>query len=86
MRSAEVAAGRAYLRMQLKATELGLQMHPMSQACQQFAEMAPHFERLHAPLPGQPAGQQTVQMFCRIGHCDSTQHAPRRAVQDVIRA
>lgn len=86
LRSAEVAAGRAYMRMQLKATELGLQMHPMSQACQEFAEMAPHFERLHALLFGQPAGPQTVQMFCRIGHCDNTQHAPRRAVQDVIRA
>ena len=29
-RSAEINAGRAYLRLQLKATELGLQIHPMS--------------------------------------------------------
>ena len=84
-RSAEVAAGRAYMRLQLKATELGLQMHPMSQACEEFAEMKPHHERLHALLLGKPAALQTVQMFCRIGHCENAQHAPRRPVQDVIR-
>ncbi|MCY7306160.1 MAG: hypothetical protein LH632_08420 [Rhodoferax sp.] len=31
-RSAEVSAGRTYMRLQLKATELGLRVHPMSQA------------------------------------------------------
>ncbi len=40
-RSAEVQAGRAYMRLQLKATELGLQIHPMSQAPQEFPEMKP---------------------------------------------
>ena len=30
------------LRMKLKATELGLQMHPMSQAREEFAEVVPH--------------------------------------------
>lgn len=85
-RSAEVAAGRAYMRLQLRATELGLQMHPMSQAPEEFAEMKPHYQRLHALLVGQPATRQTVQMFCRIGHCESAQHAPRRALQEVIRA
>ena len=85
LRSAEVNAGRAYLRLQLKATEIGLQMHPMSQAPQEFPEMKPHHDRLHELLLGQPATQHTVQMFCRIGHCADQPHTPRRGVEAVIR-
>jgi hypothetical protein len=86
LRSAEVAAGRAYLRLQLKATELGLQMHPMSQASQEFAEMKTHCDELHRLLLGKPASEETVQMFCRIGHCAPTQHQPRRGVDAILRA
>jgi hypothetical protein len=85
LRSAEVAAGRAYMRLQLKATELGLQMHPMSQAPQEFAEMRTHYDELHRLLLNKPADQETVQMFCRIGHCAPTQHQPRRGVDAILR-
>jgi hypothetical protein len=85
-RRAEVAAGRAYLRLQLKATEIGLQVHPMSQALQEFAEMKPHYDELHRMLLNQPAGQETVQMFCRVGHSATTQHQPRRGVDAIVRA
>ena len=85
-RSAEEAAGRAYMRLQLKATELGLQMHPMSQAPQEFAEMKTHCDELHRLLLGKPADEETVQMFCRIGHCAPTQHQPRRGVDAILRA
>ena len=85
LRSAEVAAGRAYMRLQLKATELGLQVHPMSQAPQEFAEMKAHYDELHRLLLGQPAEQQTVQMFCRVGYCAETQHQPRRGVEAILR-
>ena len=84
-RSAEVAAGRAYMRLQLKATELGLQMHPMSQAPQEFAEMRTHYDELHRLLLNKPASEETVQMFCRIGHCATTQHQPRRGVDAILR-
>ena len=84
-RSAEVQAGRAYMRLQLKATELGLQIHPMSQAPQEFAEMKPWYDRLHALLLGQPASQETVQMFCRIGYCAAQQHTPRRDLQGFLK-
>jgi len=84
-RSAEVAAGRAYMRLQLKATELGLQMHPMSQAPQEFAEMKTHYDELHRLLLNKPAEQETVQMFCRIGHCAPTQHQPRRGLDAILR-
>jgi len=85
LRAAEVAAGRAYMRLQLKATELGLQMHPMSQAPQEFAEMKPHYDRLHALLLGQAASQQTVQMFCRVGYGANTPPEPRRDVAALVR-
>ncbi len=84
-RSAEVNAGRAYMRLHLKATELGLQMHPMSQAPQEFAEMKPHYDRLHELLLGKPSTLETVQMFCRIGHCADQLHTPRRGVEAVLR-
>lgn len=85
-RSAEIAAGRAYVRLQLKATELGLQMHPMSQAPQEFPEMKPYYDRLHQLTVGKPAEQETVQMFCRVGYCDAQPHTPRRGVDAIIRA
>lgn len=82
-RSEQVAAGRAYVRMQLKATEVGLGVHPMSQALQEFAEMRPHYEAVHRMLVGQapPAGAHgaTVQMLCRLGTPAQAVHAtPRR--------
>jgi hypothetical protein len=83
-RSAEVAAGRAYVRQQLKAAELGLQMHPMSQAPQEFAEMRPHHERLHALTVARPATERTVQMLSRIGYSAPQAHTPRRGVDAII--
>ena len=84
-RSAELAAGRAYVRLQLQATALGLQMHPMSQAPQEFEEMRPHYERLHALTVQRTADVETVQMFCRIGYCAAQPHTPRRGVDAIIR-
>ena len=86
LRAAEVAAGRAYMRLQLKATKLGLQMHPMSQALQEFAEMKPYYDRLHLLLVGRPATMETVQMLCRVGYGKDSQHAPRRDLSAIIRA
>jgi len=71
-RSDQVRTGRLYVRQQLQATALGVGLHPMSQAVQEFAEMAPHFERVHQLVLGRPAPRSasdpTVQMFCRIGY------------------
>jgi hypothetical protein len=84
-RSAEVRAGRAYMRLQLKATELGLQVHPMSQAAQEFPEMKPHYDRLHALLGSPATVTSPVQMFCRIGYCPDQEHTPRRELSTIIR-
>jgi hypothetical protein len=85
-RSAEVAAGRAYLRLHLKATELGLQMHPLSQAPQEFAEMKPFYDQMHQMLLGRPATQEVVQMLCRVGYCADQPHTPRRELASFMRA
>lgn len=82
-RALQIEAGRAYVRLQLAATQLDLGVHPMSQALQEFAEMAPHLGRVHRLLVGKPApkttGDETVQMFCRLGYAPQPVSAtPRR--------
>jgi hypothetical protein len=82
-RADQVNAGRAYVRLQLQATALGVGMHPMSQALQEFAEMVPHYERAHQLMLGRPAPKtaddETVQMFCRLGYTATPAPAtPRR--------
>ena len=82
--AAEVRAGRAYMRLQLKATELGLQVHPMSQA---RAGVRRDEAALRPPAlaPARQAGRGrgTVQMFCRVGYCRRTAaHAAARRRRD----
>jgi len=86
-RSAEVRAGRAFVRQQLKATELGLQMHPMSQALQEFDEMKPWYDKTHQALLGRPGGQgSVVQMLCRVGHSQAVNPSPRRPLDSLLRS
>lgn len=84
-RSQQVESGRAYVRLQLQATALGLGVHPMSQALQEFKEMQPHYEQAHRLLIGKPApktsAEATVQMFCRLGYtAQAVPATPRRAL------
>lgn len=90
-RTDQVHSGRLYVRQQLQATALGLGLHPMSQAAQEFAEMAPHYERVHQLVLGRPAPRApqdaTVQMFCRIGYPRGEVPAtPRRPLAQFLRA
>jgi hypothetical protein len=90
-RTDQLAAGRAYVRLQLKASELGLDVHPMSQALQEFPEMTPHYARAHELMLGlpAPAGAQdaTVQMFCRVGYASTpAMPTPRRPMAAFVRA
>lgn len=90
-RAQQIQTGRAFVRMQLKATEMGLGLHPMSQALQEYPEMAKHFEAAHQAVIGKPAprtvNDTTVQMLCRIGYTtEPTPAAPRRAVASIVRA
>jgi len=78
-RATQVDAGRAYARVQLAATAMGVVMQPLQQALQEYPEQAkPHAEIrrvLDATAPG-----QTVQMWARVGFAPPVEPAPRRGV------
>lgn len=89
-RSQQIAVGRAYVRLQLTGTDMGLGVHPMSQPLQEFAEMKPFVEQAHQLLLGKPAprapGDETVQMFCRLGYTPAPVPAtPRRPLEVFIK-
>lgn len=70
----QITAGRRWLRLNLETTRLGLALHPVSQALQEFKEMAPHYAAAHQLLakPG-----ETVQMLGRLGYGPKTPPSPR---------
>ncbi len=73
-RADQIEAGRRWLRLNLTTTALGLALHPVSQALQEFPEMKPHYDKAHAMLaePG-----HTVQMLGRLGYGPTVQKSPR---------
>lgn len=79
-RADEIAAGRAYVRANLEATRLGLSMQPMSQAMQEFPEMAAMKREMDA-LTAAPA-QGRLHMLARIGYGDAVAPSPRRPWSD----
>ena len=83
-RSAQVLAGRAYARVTLTTQALGLAMHPMSQALEEYEDVAPVKARLEREVALAPGG--AVQMLFRLGHSEETPHTPRRSVRDMMRS
>jgi len=83
-RADQLAAGRAYVRVNLKATELGLGMHPLSQALQEFPEMAALHDELNATL-APPAGRR-VQMLARLGYGPAVPASPRWPMESRVRS
>jgi hypothetical protein len=77
-RHAQLAAGRDWLRANLAATAAGLAVHPLSQALQEFPEMAGCYQEAHALLA--PDGGR-VQMLGRIGYAPAVDPAPRWPVE-----
>jgi hypothetical protein len=82
-RKAQVLAGRAYARVALTAALRGVAIHPMSQALEEYADMAAVKARLEHEV-GMPAGS-TVQMFYRLGYAPESPHTPRRDVRTMLR-
>lgn len=70
----QIAAGMDWLRVNLAATEIGLGTQPLSQALQEYPEMAAHYSQIHERLA--PDGG-TVQMFARIGYGPEIGPSPR---------
>jgi Nitroreductase family len=82
-RITQLAVGRAYARLNLKATALGVAMHPMSQVLQEYAAMQALQRGLFAMLDIPPG--QTVQMLVRLGYTEQTNPSPRRDLPDLLR-
>jgi hypothetical protein len=80
-RADQIAAGRAWLRVNLAATGLGLGLHPISQCLQEFPEMAGARDRAHEIL-GEPG--ETVQMLGRLGYGPRTPRTPRWPLESRI--
>jgi len=77
----QIEAGRRWLRLNLATTGLGLALHPISQALQEFPEMAEVRARVHDLLA---APGQTVQMLGRLGYGPMTAPSPRWPVETRI--
>lgn len=71
----QLAAGAAYLRQNLTATSLGVDMHPLSQVLQEYTEMAVLYEEMETLL-GKPSGAR-VQMLARLGYGPELKPSPR---------
>ncbi len=82
-RETQIKAGRAYVRAQLAATAVGLSMHPISQALQEYPEQAKTYAAIHDLLQA-PSSSHTVQMWTRIGYAAPVQPSPRRSLESHI--
>lgn len=73
-RKDQIAAGAAWLRLNLAATAAGVAVQPLSQALQEYPEMAALYGDIHRKLA---PGGGTVQMFARIGYGPDVTPSPR---------
>lgn len=70
----QINAGRDWMRLHLAATGHGLAMQPVSQALQEYPEMAAHYAQVHEMLA---APGETVQMLGRLGYGPAIDASPR---------
>jgi hypothetical protein len=83
-RPTQVASGRAYVRAHLLATAAGVDMHPLSQALQEFTEMRGPREAMHKTLDLAASGA-TLQMLSRVGFAtESRGPSPRRSLESML--
>lgn len=77
----QIATGADWLRVNLAATGAGVAFQPLSQALQEYPEMAKLYADLHARLA--PEGG-TVQMLARIGYGPEVAPSPRWPLETKI--
>lgn len=77
----QLDAGARWLRLSLAAAQRGLSLQPVSQALQEYPEMAAPYARIHA-LYAQPG--QTVQMLARVGFAPAIPAAPRWPLENKL--
>lgn len=83
-RATQIAVGRAFVRLQLKATSLGVALQPHSQTLQEYSEMAELRAAMHRET--NVAGDATLQMLFRLGYAADPGPSPRRALQSFLAA
>jgi len=79
-RTAQVNAGRAYVRVQLTGTAHGISMQPLQQALQEYPEQQVSYKEIHNLLDA-PSPRNTVQMWARLGYGPQIEPAPRRGLE-----
>jgi hypothetical protein len=83
-RATQVAAGRAWVRLQLAASALGVSLQPHSQTLQEYPEM----EALRAAMRAETGveGDETLQMFFRLGYAADPGPSSRRAFDSFVKS
>jgi hypothetical protein len=79
-RTAQINAGRAYVRVQLSGTAHGISMHPLQQALQEYPEQQATYKEIYNLLNA-PSPRYTVQMWARLGYGPQIEPAPRRGLE-----
>jgi hypothetical protein len=83
MRGDQLEAGRIHVRMNLQAALAGLSVHPVSQALQEFQEMAKLRDEVRRRLS--LAEGDTLQMLARLGYAAPAMPSARWPVESRIR-
>mgnify|MGYP001796165096 FL=1 len=78
----QIEVGRRWLRLNLAATGAGLALRPISQALQEYPEMAQIYAEIHQVLA--PEGG-TVQMLGLLGYGAQTPRTPRWPLETRLR-
>jgi hypothetical protein len=78
-RREHLETGKAWLRTNLLATQLGLSVQPISQAVQEYPEMKAEFDTVHKLVGAKPG--QRVQMLARLGYAAPVEPTPRWPVE-----
>lgn len=74
-RASQLAAGAAWVRLNLAAQNLGVAIHPLSQALQEFDAVSGQYAALHKALAVD--APQRLHMFARIGYARFDDPSPR---------
>jgi hypothetical protein len=80
-RADQIMAGRDWVRVNLAATMLGLGTQPLSQALQEYPEMAGPYAEIHDRLA---PGGGTVQMWARLGYGPQVGPSPRWSLEEKV--
>jgi len=83
-RKTQILTGREYARLDLRSTQLGVRIHPISQILQEYPEMRDLQEDFLDSLKI-PKGH-TVQMLARLGYAAQPNPSPRHPVTSLVKS